>query len=249
MYMPRVVLKYILPAFLLAVLSCLSVHAQGREQMLKLMENNQLQVTVPVTGNPSIIKVARLHYSGGGDWYWGSSAIPNFHRFISQNSPFPVDTMEHEVKIMDPDLFKYPFLFATGHGIISFNSEEQERLRQYLANGGFLFVNDSYGMKETFPKELAKLFPDRQIVELPYDHPIYHCFYDFPNGPPKIHEHDNLPPRAYSIIVNGRAVVYFLIESDIGDGWEDPQVHHDPEQKRQDALRMGLNLLTYALLY
>ncbi len=249
MYMPRVVLKYILPAFLLAVLSCLSVHAQGREQMLKLMENNQLQVTVPVTGNPSIIKVARLHYSGGGDWYWGSSAIPNFLRFISQNSPFPVDTMEHEVKIMDPDLFKYPFLFATGHGIISFNSEEQERLRQYLANGGFLFVNDSYGMKETFPKELAKLFPDRQIVELPYDHPIYHCFYDFPNGPPKIHEHDNLPPRAYSIIVNGRAVVYFLIESDIGDGWEDPQVHHDPEQKRQDALRMGLNLLTYALLY
>ena len=249
MYMPRVVLKYILPAFLLAVLSCLSVHAQGREQMLKLMENNQLQVTVPVTGNPSIIKVARLHYSGGGDWYWGSSAIPNFLRFISQNSPFPVDTMEHEVKIMDPDLFKYPFLFATGHGIISFNSEEQERLRQYLANGGFLFVNDSYGMKETFPKELAKLFPDRQIVELPYDHPIYHCFYDFPNGPPKIHEHDNLPPRAYSIIVNGRAGVYFLIESDIGDGWEDPQVHHDPEQKRQDALRMGLNLLTYALLY
>ena len=249
MYMPRVVLKYILPAFLLAVLSCLSVHAQGREQMLKLMENNQLQVTVPVTGNPSIIKVARLHYSGGGDWYWGSSAIPNFLRFISQNSPFPVDTMEHEVKIMDPDLFKYPFLFATGHGIISFNSEEQERLRQYLANGGFLFVNDSYGMKETFPKELAKLFPDRQIVELPYDHPIYHCFYDFPNGPPKIHEHDNLPPRAYSIIVNGRAVVFFLIESDIGDGWEDPQVHHDPEQKRQDALRMGLNLLTYALLY
>ena len=249
MYMPRVVLKYILPAFLLAVLSCLSVHAQGREQMLKLMENNQLQVTVPVTGNPSIIKVARLHYSGGGDWYWGSSAIPNFLRFISQNSPFPVDTMEHEVKIMDPDLFKYPFLFATGHGIISFNSEEQERLRQYLANGGFLFVNDSYGMKETFPKELAKLFPDRQIVELPYDHTIYHCFYDFPNGPPKIHEHDNLPPRAYSIIVNGRAVVYFLIESDIGDGWEDPQVHHDPEQKRQDALRMGLNLLTYALLY
>ncbi len=209
----------------------------------------QSQVVQAGNQNPSAVKVARLHYSGGGDWYWGRSAIPNFLHFVARNSDFPVDTIEHVVSIMDGDLFRYPFLFATGHGIISFSAEEKERLRQYLAGGGFLFVNDSYGMKRTFKKEMANLFPEREIVELPFDHPVYHCFYDFPNGPPKIHEHDNLPPRGYAIILNGRAVLYFLVESDIGDGWEDPQVHHDPQELREQAFRMGLNILTYAMLY
>jgi hypothetical protein len=199
--------------------------------------------------HPSAIKVARLHYSGGGDWYWGSSAVPNFLDFIRDNTEMPVDTIERQVRITDPELFQYPFLFATGHGVISFSPEEKERLRQYLAAGGFLFVNDSYGVDQTFRKEMANLFPEREVVEVPFDHPIYHCFYDFPNGPPKIHEHDKLPPRGYAIIVNGRVVLYFLVESDIGDGWEDPQVHNDPPDKRQQALQMGLNLLTYALLY
>ena len=199
--------------------------------------------------NPSAVKVARLHYSGGGDWYWGSSAIPNFLDFIRENSSFPVDTIERQVQITDPSLFQYPFLFATGHGVITFSPEEKERLRTYLANGGFLFVNDSYGMKDHFLSEMRELFPEREVVELPFDHPLYHSFYDFPNGPPKIHEHDNEPPRGYAIILNGRVVLYFLVESDIGDGWEDPQVHGDPPSKREDALRMGLNILTYALLY
>jgi hypothetical protein len=199
--------------------------------------------------DPSAIKVARLHYGGGGDWYWGNSAIPNFLQFIRENTNFPVDTIERQVKIMDPDLFQYPFLFATGHGVISFSAEEKERLRQYLLGGGFLFVNDSYGMAKTFRKEMQDLFPEREVVELPFDHPIYHSFYDFPNGPPKIHEHDGKPPRGYAIILNGRVAMYFLVESDIGDGWEDPQVHNDPEPKRLEALKMGLNLLTYALLY
>ena len=199
--------------------------------------------------DPSAIKVARLHYGGGGDWYWGNSAIPNFLQFIRENTNFPVDTIERQVKTMDPDLFQYPFLFATGHGIISFSAEEKERLRQYLLGGGFLFVNDSYGMDKTFRKEMQDLFPEREVVELPFDHPIYHSFYDFPNGPPKIHEHDGKPPRGYAIILNGRVAMYFLVESDIGDGWEDPQVHNDPETKRLEALKMGLNLLTYALLY
>lgn len=199
--------------------------------------------------NPSAVKVARLHYSGGGDWYWGSSAIPNFLKFVRDNTDYPVDTMERVVSIMDPDLFKYPFLYATGHGAISFSEEEKERLREYLSSGGFLFVNDSYGMESHFKKELNLLFPEREIVELPFEHPIYHSFYDFPNGPPKIHEHDDKPPRGYSVLLNGRAVVYFLVESDIGDGWEDPQVHNDPEEKRTQALKMGLNILTYALLY
>jgi len=198
--------------------------------------------------HPSAVKVARLHYSGGGDWYWGSSAIPNFLKFVRDNTDFTVDTVERQVRIMDADLFQYPFLFATGHGVISFSAEEKERLREYLSAGGFLFVNDSYGMDKTFRKEMAALFPERQVVELPFDHLIYHSFYDFPSGPPKIHEHDGLPPRGYAFIVNGRVVMYFLVESDIGDGWEDPQVHNDPPGKRQEALRMGLNLLTYALL-
>jgi len=199
--------------------------------------------------SPSALKVARLHYSGGGDWYWGSSAVPNFLKFVRDNSNFPVDTIERVVSIMDPDLFKYPFLFATGHGLISFSEEEKDRLRRHLAAGGFLFVNDSYGMDQSFRKELAALFPERELVELPFDHPIYHSFYDFPNGPPKIHEHDNKPPRGYAVILGGRVVAYFLVESDIGDGWEDAQVHNDPEEKRLEALKMGQNILTYALLY
>jgi hypothetical protein len=209
---------------------------------------NRLQ-DVQANPNPSTIKVARLHYSGGGDWYWGSSAIPNFLAFIKTNTDFPVDTLEKTVTLTDPDLFKYPFIFATGHGVMNFTPEEKERLRTYLSNGGFLFVNDSYGMKETFLKEMGQIFPERQVTELPFDHPIYHAFYHFPGGPPKIHEHDNKPPRGYAIILNGRVVVYFLVESDIGDGWEDPQVHNDPPEKRQEALKMGVNLLTYALLY
>lgn len=198
--------------------------------------------------NPSAIRVARLHYGGGGDWYWGASAIPNFLRFVRENTDFPVDTMEKQVTIMDPDLFRYPFLFATGHGVIRFSAEEKERLRTYLLGGGFLFVNDSYGMEKTFREEMAALFPEREIVELPFDHPIYHSFYDFPNGPPKIHEHDDKPPRGYAMVIEGRVVLYFLVESDIGDGWEDSQVHNDPPEKRQESFRMGLNLLSYALL-
>ena len=118
-----------------------------------------------------------------------------------------------------------------------------------MSLGGFLFVNDSYGLEASFTKELAALFPEREVTELPFDHPIYHSFYDFPNGPPKIHEHDNNPPRGYAVIVDGRVVVYFMVESDIGDGWEDQQVHNDPEEKRLEALKMGLNILTYGLLH
>ncbi len=213
---------------------------------------SRLRPTRPVAQarqiNPSAIKVARLHYSGGGDWYVGRSSLPNLLEFVKEESCLQVDSLEAEIKILDTDLFSYPFLFATGHGLISFSEEERERLAQYLAAGGFLFVNDSYGMAESFLKEMAALFPERKVVELPFDHPIYHSYFDFPNGPPKIHEHDDKPPRGYAVIVNGRVVVYFLVESDIGDGWEDSQVHNDPEEKRLLALKMGVNILTYALL-
>ena len=231
----------------LSAILLLSIGQSGSAQSVRSRSSSN--PTVRASQNPSALRVARLHYSGGGDWYWGSSAIPNFLEYIRDNSDFPVDTIEHQVQITDADLFSYPFLFATGHGKVTFTAEEKDRLRSYLAAGGFLFVNDSYGMDADFRKEMAALFPEREVVELPYDHPIYHSFHDFPSGPPKIHEHDNKPPRGYAIILNGRVVVYFLVESDIGDGWEDPQVHGDPEAKRQEAFRMGLNILTYALLY
>lgn len=233
----------------LLIASIIFISISNAQRGIRIPSNTKVTDDAAFSPNPSAIKVARLHYSGGGDWYWGSSAIPNFLKYVRENTDYPMDTIERVVIITDPDLFKYPFIFATGHGAISFSEEEKDRLRQYLSSGGFLFVNDSYGMETHFTKELTALFPERQMVELPFDHTIYHSFYDFPNGPPKIHEHDNKPPRAYAIVLDGRVVVYFLVESDIGDGWEDPQVHNDPEEKRALAFKMGLNILTYALLY
>ncbi len=245
--MGKMSLKCLLPAVLSVLFIQVSVSAQVADKAGVMPA--QAYLSGQYHPDPSSIKVARLHYSGGGDWYWGGSSVPNFLRYLRDNTCFPVDTLERQVSIMDADLFRYPFLFATGHGVMLFSVEEKERLRKYLLGGGFLFVNDSYGMAKTFLKEMRSLFPEREVVELPFDHPIYHCFYDFPKGPPKIHEHDGKPPRGYSIILNGRVVLYFLVESDIGDGWEDPQVHNDPPEKRTEALRMGVNILTYALLY
>ncbi len=196
---------------------------------------------------PAAVSVARLHYTGGGDWYWGSSALPNFLRFVRDNTNWPVDTIEGRVAISDAELFDYPFLFATGHGKMRFSETDRERLRSYLAAGGTLFINDSYGMAAGVKDELQHLYPDRELVELPFSHPIYHSYYEFSDGPPKIHEHDNRPAQGFAILLDGRVAVYFLIESDIGDGWEDPQVHHDPQEKRLAALKMGVNLLAYAL--
>jgi len=245
----RYSLLKIVPAALGCLLIAASVGLAQRSTRPPVPDRARVNAAQAVNPNPSAIRVARLHYSGGGDWYWGASAIPNFLSYLRDNTDYPVDTNEHEITIMDPELFRYPFLFATGHGVISFSTEEKERLRQYLAGGGFLFVNDSYGMDVGFRKEMAELFPERQVVEVPFDHELYHCFYDFPNGPPKIHEHDEKPPRGYAVIVDGRVVLYFLVESDIGDGWEDAQVHNDPPEKRTEALKMGVNILTYALLY
>lgn len=246
-------MRRLFPKLLLGALAALAVlcHPVDAQRVMKYprADDPRAYLTDKYSPNPSAIKVARLHYSGGGDWYWGSSAVPNFLDFIRENTPYPVDTLERQVTISDPDLFQYPFLFATGHGVIDFSAEERDRLRRYLLGGGFLFVNDSYGMDKTFREEMGTIFPEREVVELPYDHPLYHCYYDFPKGPPKIHEHDGKPPRGYALIANGRVVVYFLVESDIGDGWEDPQVHNDPPEKRSEALRMGVNILTYAMLY
>jgi hypothetical protein len=197
--------------------------------------------------NPSAFTIARLKYGGGGDWYWGASAIPNMLNFLKENTNIPVSEEEVRVSIMDDDFFSYPFLFMTGHGNIKFTDNELERLRNYLTHGGFLFANDSYGLKEAFFREMKRLFPDKDLVELPFSHGIYHCYYDFPDGLPKIHKHDEKPPQGFGIFLEGRLVVFFVYESDIGDGWEDPQVHNDPPEKREAALKMGVNIITWAL--
>ena len=199
--------------------------------------------------NPYAAKVARLHYGGGGDWYWGRSAVPNLLTFIKEQTGWPIDMEEHEVQIEDQDLFSYPFLFVTGHGVIRFTDGEAERLRRYLQAGGFLYINDSYGMDKSVREAVAALFPEQKFEEVPFDHPIYHAFFDFPNGPPKIHEHDKKPASGWGINVNGRLALFYLQESDIGDGWEDPHVHNDPPEKRLDALRMGLNIVAYSMAH
>ena len=239
-------LRYCLPVLLICALFTPGPSAQMREGTVA--PDRLPQRAFPsISTDPAAVTVARLHYGGGGDWYWGSSALPNFLEYVRDHSNFPIDTLEQTVQIMDDNLFRYPFLFATGHGVLKFTDEERERLRSYLAGGGFLFINDSYGMDKNLRGEIKKLFPERELAELPFDHPIYHAYFDFPGGPPKIHEHDNKPARGYGIVVDGRVVLYYLYESDIGDGWEDVQVHNDPPEKREAALKMGMNILVYAL--
>ena len=200
-----------------------------------------------VEPDPSYFTIARLKYPGGGDWYWGSSALPNLLNYIAENTNISVNKEEVRVEISSDRLFNYPFLWATGHGNIHFSDEEIERLRRYLLGGGFLFINDSYGLNPAVQREVKRLFPDRPFVELPFAHPIYHCWFDLPNGLPKIHEHDRKPPQGFAVLDGDRVILFYAYESDIGDGWEDQQVHNDPPEKREAALRMGVNLACYVL--
>ena len=154
---------------------------------------------------------------------------------------------EKRVSIMDNDFFNYPFLYITGHGNIKFNETEISRLRKHLINGGFLHADDNYGMDKSFRREIAKLFPNIDFVELPFNHWIYHCYYNFPNGLPKIHEHDNKPPQGLGIFFKGRLVIFYSYECDLGDGWESSNVHNNPESKRSAALQMGTNIIIYSL--
>ncbi len=195
----------------------------------------------------SAVTVARLRYDGGGNWYWGRSAIPNLHRFIKENTSIKIEDTEVTLKPSDPELFKYPFLFMTGHGNISFSDDDVSALRTYLENGGFLLANDSYSLADAIRREMKKVFPDKEFVEIPFSHPVYHILYDFPNGLPKIHKHDDQLPRGYGIFSGDRLCVFFAYESDIGDGWEDGSVYNDPPEKRLAALKMGANLVAYAL--
>ena len=193
-------------------------------------------------------RIARLKYSGGGDWYVSPTALPNLIRFCNKNLGTNIREEESVVEAGSKDLFNYPFAYMTGHGNVVFSAQEAQNLRSYLTGGGFLTINDSYGMKNFVFREMKKVFPELNFVELPFDHPLYHQKYDFPNGLPKIHEHDGKTPQGFGLIYNGRLVCFFNYESDIGDGWEDPEIHNDPEAKRQQALKMGANILQYVLM-
>lgn len=191
--------------------------------------------------------IARVQYDGGGDWYVGPSTLPNLLTEIRDRAGLPVDEQPVSLRLTDPRLFQYPFIFLTGHGNISLSAAEIRILRRYLLDGGFLFADDCYGMDESFRREIARVFPDRPLAEIPHDHPVFHSFYSLPEGMPKIHEHDAQPPQAFGIFDDGRLMVLYGYESDIHDGWEDADVHGDPPEVREAAFRMGVNIFLYAL--
>jgi hypothetical protein len=191
--------------------------------------------------------IARLQYEGGGDWYVGPSTLPNLLREIRARTELPVAERPVTVRLTDPQLWRHPFLFLTGHGNIRFSDAEVEQLRRYLLSGGFLFAEDCYGMDEFFRREIGRVFPDKELVELPHDHPIFHIHYRFPGGLPKIHEHDGKPPQAFGIFHEGRLIALYSYESDIHDGWEDAEVHDNPPDLREAAFRMGVNIFLFAL--
>jgi len=200
----------------------------------------------PVNPEP-VLTIGRLHYDGGGDWYANPSSLPNLLSAIRSRTSLRVQTREKVVTLSDDELWSVPYLYMTGHGNVHWSDRDLATLRRFLLQGGFLHADDNYGMDASIRRELARLFPDEPLVEVPLDHPIYHLVYDFPKGLPKIHAHDEKPAQGFGIFLDGRLAVYYSYQSDLGDGWEDPQVHDDSPARREAALRMGVNLFTYAV--
>jgi hypothetical protein len=195
------------------------------------------------------LRVGRLKYGGGGDWYANPSSVPNLLQFARAQTTLDLPEQPEVVSLDEDRLMDCALVFATGHGRISFTSAQAARLRRYLLAGGFLHVDDNYGLDESFRGALRAVFPDRALTELPYSHPLYHSIFDFPQGLPKIHEHHGGPPHGYGIIHENRVVLFYSYNTDLSDGWESAEVHHDPPERRQAALRMGLNLIVYALTH
>ncbi|MBK6536670.1 MAG: DUF4159 domain-containing protein [Ignavibacteria bacterium] len=202
-----------------------------------------------INKNSSPFKIARLKYSGGGDWYNDPSAEINMMDYLKKNTTIDVDEPAfYSVDISSDDIFNYPFLLITGHGNIEFSQNDVVRLRKYCESGGFLYADDDYGMNESFRREIKKVFPGEDLKELPFDHKIYKSQYTFPNGLPKIHEHDAKPPQGFGIYINNRLCVYYTYETNISDGWADTKEHQDPPEKKEEAFKMGTNIIVYALM-
>lgn len=192
-------------------------------------------------------KIAKLKYEGGGDWYANPTSLPNLIEYINTHSNIRIAAVEDVVEPGSSALFQYPYVYITGHGNVKFSDAEAKNLRTYLMAGGFLHIDDNYGMDKYIRDEIKKIFPDKPLVEIPYSHPIYHKQFDFPNGLPKIHEHDGKPAQGFGIFDKDRLMLFYSFECDLGDGWEDPEVHRDPPELREKAFRMGTNLVIYAV--
>ena len=190
-------------------------------------------------------EIALLKYNGGGDWYGNPTALPNLIKFCNQNISTKITSKPATVEPGSPDLLSYPFIHMTGHGNVVFSDSEMINLINYLTSGGFLHIDDNYGMDEYIRKELKKVFPNNALVEIPANHAIFQKPYSFPAGIPKIHEHDNKRPQAFGIFIENRLALLYTYETDLGDGWEDPEVHNDPKEVREKALKMGANIVNY----
>lgn len=191
------------------------------------------------------VKIGKLKYGGGGDWYANKTALPNLIRFCNEQLSTNLTAEEDAVEVGSRDLFSYPYVYMTGHGNVVFSTDEARNLRNYLIGGGFLHIDDNYGLDKFIRVELKKVFPELELVELPFTHPIYHQKFNFPKGLPKIHEHDGKPAQGFGLIFEGRLVAFYSYECDLGNGWEDQRVYNDPEVKRQEALQMGANILSF----
>jgi len=194
-------------------------------------------------------KLAKMQYRGGGDWYANRTALPNLIRFCNKNISTNINPDDAIVDVGSEDLFDYPYVYLTGHGNVLFDNKDASNLRKYLESGGFLHIDDNYGMDKFVRPEMKKVFPELDFIELPYSHAIYHQKYDFSKGLPKIHEHDGKPAQGYGLVYKGRLVCFYSYESDLGNGWEDPDVHGDPAEKREQALKMGANIVQYAFSF
>lgn len=197
------------------------------------------------TGLLAQLKIAKLKYGGGGDWYANKTALPNLINFCNKELGTNLEEEEGIVEVGSPALFDYAYLYMTGHGNVVFSAEEATNLRNYLIGGGFLHIDDNYGLDKFIRLELKKVFPELELIEIPFTHAIYHQKFNFSNGLPKIHEHDGKPAQGFGLFYQGRLVVFYSYECDLGNGWEDPRIHNDPEEKRQQALKMGANIISF----
>jgi len=191
--------------------------------------------------------IARVHYNGGGDWYSNASSLPNLLKYLEKNTTMSVFHKENKIKLTIENLNQNPYLYLNGHGNIRFNDDEVIALRSALIKGSFLHADDNYGMDKSFRREMKKVFPNKNFVNLPNNHPVFNSYYNFPNGLPKVHEHDNKPPHALALFEGEKMIVLYTYESDLGDGWEDGSVHQDPWPIRESALKMGVNIIYFAL--
>ena len=198
--------------------------------------------------NKGSLKIAKLKYRGGGDWYANRTALPNLIEFCNSNINTKIDESEDIVSPEEVEIFSYPYVYLTGHGTIVFNEVEAENLRLYLTSGGFLHIDDKYGLDQFIRLQMKKVFPNNDFVELPFSHPIYNQKYKFNSGLPKIHEHDRKPAQGFGLIHEGKLVCFYSYESDLGNGWEDKEIYNDSDEKRNMALQMGANIIQYAFI-